>query len=592
MSDDRMFERSAQAWLELGPSTAPKRVVDAALRTIATTPQQRDLQAPWRFPRLTIQMRFAVAAAVGLMVLGAGLLVLRSPQNQIGQTPTPSPSASPITMERLQGAWASVGTRIDPILGNAPDKSGLQTIAVDAASLRLNGWKGEIASSASVIGAAGQLELLMDAPQESLNREHWDCTTGDSGTYYASLSPDDQTLTLTSASDECASRDEILTGDWTRWSCPDPARYAYCSHVSELAPGRYTAANFKPFEGGTRGQFAYTVPAGWADFHFPPTWPGPDRRADLTLATVANPDSPLINVDSTIRASTMSAVIGAPPLACPDPVTASGGPAASVADWLGSRPFLAVSQRRPITIGGLSGVQIDVSVVAGFVDPCTLGSAPGAPIEYSTQIEIFGGSETGDSVTMDTATDDHARFIVLDTGDWQGYPGTLLISLTAQGQSALDVVIAQAMPVVQTFEFIPGPSASPTAVSSPIAVNATDLQGTWNSVGTRPIPDALDQLTVFTLGANYLDIHQSDGDVRSSWVLIEDTINRVWVHGPLTTVPVAPRWDCFGIGEYDVSLSTDGATLTFTPIDEDCAQREAILAGDWTRDVAAEPSLK
>jgi hypothetical protein len=131
-----------------------------------------------------------------------------------------------------------------------------------------------------------------------------------------------------------------------------------------------------------------------------------------------------------------------------------------------------------------------------------------------------------------------------------------------------------------------GLSPSPTTFSSPTAVSATELQGTWASVGTRPIPGAPDQLTVFTIGATYLDIHQWDGDVRSSWHLFDAPINRIWVHGPLAIVPVAPRWDCFGIGEYDVSLSTDRATLTWTPIDEDCAQREAILSGDWTRDVA------
>jgi hypothetical protein len=48
MSDDRLLERNARAWLERGPTDAPDRVVEAALLAIETTNQERDLRIPWR----------------------------------------------------------------------------------------------------------------------------------------------------------------------------------------------------------------------------------------------------------------------------------------------------------------------------------------------------------------------------------------------------------------------------------------------------------------------------------------------------------------------------------------------------------------
>ena len=50
MTDDRSLERAARSWIEAGPTRAPDRAVEAALLRIQTTPQERDLRVPWRFP--------------------------------------------------------------------------------------------------------------------------------------------------------------------------------------------------------------------------------------------------------------------------------------------------------------------------------------------------------------------------------------------------------------------------------------------------------------------------------------------------------------------------------------------------------------
>src|SRR5262245_40966298 len=57
MTDDRSLERAARSWLEIGPTTAPDRPVDAALLRIQSTPQERDLRIPWRKPAMFTPVR-------------------------------------------------------------------------------------------------------------------------------------------------------------------------------------------------------------------------------------------------------------------------------------------------------------------------------------------------------------------------------------------------------------------------------------------------------------------------------------------------------------------------------------------------------
>ena len=93
MTDEQRFEREARAWLDLGPTRAPDRTVEAALLEIDQTPQERDLRIPWRLPVMNPLTRVAVAAALVVVTAGAAILVLRLPSG-VGVTPTGSPTAS------------------------------------------------------------------------------------------------------------------------------------------------------------------------------------------------------------------------------------------------------------------------------------------------------------------------------------------------------------------------------------------------------------------------------------------------------------------------------------------------------------------
>jgi hypothetical protein len=95
MSDDRTTERSARAWLELGPTQAPDHAVEAALRTIDTTAQERDLRIPWRFPTMNPLARIAVLVTIAVVAVGAGLYLMQPSRSSVGPQPSPTPRALP-----------------------------------------------------------------------------------------------------------------------------------------------------------------------------------------------------------------------------------------------------------------------------------------------------------------------------------------------------------------------------------------------------------------------------------------------------------------------------------------------------------------
>jgi hypothetical protein len=99
MNDDRRLERAARSWIEAGPTQAPERAVEAALRRIETTHQDRDLRVPWRTP--SMPFRIAAAAAIAVALVG-GALTLGPLLNETGPGVLPS-SAPPATLDQLNG---------------------------------------------------------------------------------------------------------------------------------------------------------------------------------------------------------------------------------------------------------------------------------------------------------------------------------------------------------------------------------------------------------------------------------------------------------------------------------------------------------
>ena len=163
-----------------------------------------------------------------------------------------------------------------------------------------------------------------------------------------SLSADGQRLTLTPVSDACADRATVLAGDWTR------------TDIGPLQPGRHEATDFRPFSYGTTGRLAYTVPAGWA---------GPDMKSGLFgLGRPSVSDTATITLISNAYASDQV-------VPCDTNAGAAGvgRTPEALSDWLRTLPGLVVSAPTDVTVGGLRGIMVDLSMAPGWTPTCDAG---------------------------------------------------------------------------------------------------------------------------------------------------------------------------------------------------------------------------
>lgn len=117
MSDDRLFERRARAWLELGPTEAPDRPVQAALRAIESTSQERDLRILWRLPFMMSPGRLAAVAAIVAIVVVGGVFLLKPPVAEVGH-PSSAPSGQPSSTPTFPPlSFPPVATPTPPVPG-------------------------------------------------------------------------------------------------------------------------------------------------------------------------------------------------------------------------------------------------------------------------------------------------------------------------------------------------------------------------------------------------------------------------------------------------------------------------------------------
>jgi hypothetical protein len=115
---DRLFERAVIDWLDDGSDRTPRRAIDGVLLAVKTTPQERDLRIPWRFPKMPTLSRATGVAAVALVaaVSVGGLLYLNAKQPGAAGTATPpAPSEAPTTAPTAEPAPTT-----EPTSGSTP----------------------------------------------------------------------------------------------------------------------------------------------------------------------------------------------------------------------------------------------------------------------------------------------------------------------------------------------------------------------------------------------------------------------------------------------------------------------------------------
>ena len=259
---------------------------------------------------------------------------------------------------------------------------------------------------------------------------YWKCQAGDLGTYTVDLSGDAKTMTLARVDDACETRAAVLTGDWTRWPCPNPD--SVCE--PELAPGIHTSP-FVPGDGPSDQSspttflttFSYTLPHGWGQID------------NTTLGRPNDPYSMAILVIPDVAPHTQASD-------CRDGVEPGvDRTTVGLTHWLASLPGLVTSKPIPIEIGGYKGLSLDLAVAPTWMIPCQqfFSNPVRAVFTFADQV----GPNLIREYLQDFA---HARYIVLDVGGGHN----MLIEVGAPDQATWDEFIQAAMPIVDSMRFV------------------------------------------------------------------------------------------------------------------------------------------
>jgi hypothetical protein len=194
-----------------------------------------------------------------------------------------------------------------------------------------------------------------------------------------------------------------------------------------LAAGSHTSASWQP-------PLTYTVPAGWVNNY--------DHVDGYTLLPVTAANQTLFGAGGQIFYYLV--LMKNERLAASDcsnkPQAGAGFTAAQVVSGLTSRPGLDVTTAAPVTVGGLSGLQLDVAVARDWRTTCP--DSAGLPA-----VPTFQG---GDSYRW-AVVGERKRIIVLD----DPHGGNIVIEVGAPTDGFADHTAALS-PIIQSFVFAVG----------------------------------------------------------------------------------------------------------------------------------------
>jgi hypothetical protein len=189
----------------------------------------------------------------------------------------------------------------------------------------------------------------------------------------------------------------------------------------ELAPGTYHSTTFA-------SGVQFTIPTGWKVFE--------DEPGQFGLALMAN-DGPCVCLWRDIRASNES---------CEEiPQPGVGTSARAIATWLATHKGIVATKPKAVTIGGLSGWTLDVSL-----DPKWKGVCAQRRPEPTVPTLVGSGISTG--VAWDVAPDSRQRLYLLDIGK-DGAEGNIAINIEVCCGTTFTERMAAVTPVVESLKF-------------------------------------------------------------------------------------------------------------------------------------------
>jgi hypothetical protein len=290
-------------------------------------------------------------------------------------------------------------------------------------------------ASRSAITAAGPAALVVTATAETQR-----CAIGDIGRYGWTLEGQATVMTLVAINaDACSSREEALAGSWVRSDLP---------RIEEgeptLPPGTYRTAAFNPLDRtGVSGQLSFTVAEGWkvkidepASFllHHLPISSARQPGADVFISLFARPR---LAADF-VEGETCGRYSEAPGV---------GHGVDDLVSAILARPGVVSTPPTAVTIGGYEGRMLDLHLAPSWTGACI---APEGPI-VGMAILVEAGAVMGPAAGIGP---DHAfRLILLDLT--KGRTMAVVVFSGEPDTSPFEEQIAEAMPIIESFEFHP-----------------------------------------------------------------------------------------------------------------------------------------
>ena len=187
---------------------------------------------------------------------------------------------------------------------------------------------------------------------------------------------------------------------------------------SAMPAGTYASQVFKP-------TVTYTVPDGWLV--------GADSTPYFQLLPVTS-DLVGIHLFRDAKAASQDP-------ACPETAAAGvGSSAKELVEWIRGRPGLVVTDPKPVTVGGLSGQRIDVSIKDTWTASCPF--ANGTP----TVALLVGGAG---GFRWVVAGNERLRLDVLEVPSG----GTVIVDVDAFDGTLMTDLLKLATPIVDSFSF-------------------------------------------------------------------------------------------------------------------------------------------
>ena len=425
MSTDRDTTRIVRSWLQTDEHESADRVLDAVLDRLDETPQRRATSRPAQVD-MSLTLRYGIAAAVIAVAAAVGFSLLTNVGDDRNST------AVPITRRRRNRSSprrpaASVPRRhLTSFRASTRRTLIASSIVLDESTFRLN----DSLLSSTVASDGSSLLRLTAADSVS------GCEIGDVGTYRYSLSPGGSVLTIEPGTDAVRRASGCGTGQMAALRVPQPRRLLPRQHRSRNL--RVPVLRARPIADvpwrARYGAFTFTVPEGWAASD---DWP---ERYQLVpqeeyatfdrtsvCATVC-PDQ--ISLWAAPRAAAESCVEGAQAVGV-------GSSAADLRDWIVSHPGIVAGAPETIALGALSASVIDVEVSPS-------GPAPAAP-----RVHLSPSRCSRASYHIALSAGDRQRLILVDLDT----DNALLILIDTRDPETLDTFAAEAMSIVETFEF-------------------------------------------------------------------------------------------------------------------------------------------